>query len=62
MAQSICVAFVTSFLYLLVQPRPENVLEAKTKWERRYQGGRGTPSYILNWTSAFLCMSGWAIG
>ena len=31
-AQHICLAFVTSTLYLLVQPRPENVEEEEEKW------------------------------
>ena len=33
-AQNICLAFVTSTLYLLVQPRPEEVEEEEEKWIR----------------------------
>ena len=31
-AQRICLAFVTSTLYLLVQPRPEDIEEAEQSW------------------------------
>ena len=53
-------AFATSLLYLLVQPRPERVVEAQTRWHARNRGRR-PPPYILNWTSKFLLLSGWAI-
>ena len=55
-------AFATSILYLLVQPRPEEVVEARRRWRSRNRGNRRTPPHVINWDSQFLILSGWAIG
>ena len=60
-AQAICLAFVTSTLYLLVQPRPEDVEEAETRWMVRKQALSRparyriiTPPFIRNAAIIFL--------
>ena len=65
-AQSICLAFVTSTLYLLVQPRPEDVEDAESRWMIRKQGLSRparykiiTPPFIRNAAIMFLLFSGW---
>ena len=63
-AQSICLAFVTSTLYLLVQPRPEDVEQAESTWLARKQTlprsvKVTTPPFIRNAAIVFLLLSGW---
>ena len=65
-AQTICLAFVTSTLYLLVQPRPEDVEDAESRWMMRKQALSRparykiiTPPFIRNAAIMFLLFSGW---
>ena len=73
-AQNICLAFVTSTLYLLVQPRPENVEEEEEKWirkksfyssrprvalRRQLMASLVTPPFIRNAALVMLLYSGW---
>ena len=64
-AQNICLAFVTSTLYLLVQPRPEDIEEAEEKWVRhkslassRPRSPLTTPPFIRNAALLMLLYSG----
>ena len=65
-AQNICLAFVTSTLYLLVQPRPEEVEQEEEKWIRqkslyssRPRAPMITPPFIRNAALVMLLYSGW---
>ena len=64
-AQLMCLAFVTSTLYLLVQPRPEDIDEAETQWTKHKTNSRlpesslRTPPFIRNAALLMLLYSGW---
>ena len=62
-AQNICLTFVTSTLYLLVQPRPEDVEQAEQAWVRHKtfasQQSLITPSFVRNAAIILLLYSGW---
>jgi len=60
-AQNICLAFVTSTLYLLVQPRPDNLEVAERKWNHKMSKQQDylKPPCMRNSEMPFLNYSGW---
>ena len=61
-AQNVALAFATSTLYLLVQPRPEDVDAAKEKWESEVSKQKvpiPMPPFLMNAGIAFLLYTGW---
>ena len=61
-AQHVALAFATSTLYLLVQPRPEDLDKAKEKWDEecvKQKIPMPMPPFLRNAGIAFLLYTGW---